>query len=172
MGLVRVLYILCTGDYLVSILQPKGMRKLHPISVNRFYSRKLFFLSLKTPMTSAAEAFLKSRPSASSGRLVLMKGLDIFSSPIVDGTVGWWFATCSFAQASFSLTRGLEGSTDCANDRFVTVYSWPQNTRAWSGSCARVLLSETSISAASPSKNFPQPATMRVSPEKTAGCSV
>lgn len=88
MGLVRVLYILCNGDYLVSIFQPKGIRKLQHISVNRFYSRKLFFLSLKTFMTSAAEAFFKARPSASSGRLVLMKGLDIFSSPIVDGTVG------------------------------------------------------------------------------------
>lgn len=48
--------------------------------------------------------------------------------PMVDGTVGFFSLRKLIASDSFFPTSWLFGSTVAANFKFVTVYSWPQNT--------------------------------------------
>mmetsp|Transcript_25928 Transcript_25928/g.88742 ORF Transcript_25928/g.88742 Transcript_25928/m.88742 type:complete len:247 (-) Transcript_25928:71-811(-) len=101
----------------------------------------------------------------------LRKGFMRSSSPIVDGTVGLPAATHSCAHSSLDSTSLLPGSWLSANCRFLTVYSWPQNTRAPAGREANRPTSVSYIDCGSPSNMRPHPATNSASPVNTAGAA-
>ena len=87
--------------------------------------------------------------------------------PMVDGTVGMFFARAASTSRMRWTRASLSGSTDSAKRPLDCVYSWAQNTRVSGG---RVLnfAREVTICWGVPSNSRPQPMANRVSPQNRA----
>src|SRR5262245_10667433 len=88
--------------------------------------QNLFFRARISAKTCAAGLPAIPIPEATSGRSARRNGFASFSSPMVAGMVGSFFAICCLACASRAASALLFGSIVRANLIFAAVYSWPQ----------------------------------------------